>query len=79
MLAESESPSYLLSRGEKGKAEASAKALWGEHYSNELYGAGSPTTDLESGVDMLLPTRAWARALFICHSSSQIIEPLTYC
>lgn len=49
MLTESESPSYLLSRGEKSKAEASAKALWGEHYSQELYGAGSASTDLESG------------------------------
>lgn len=52
MLTGSESPSYLLLRGEKGKAEASAKALWGEHYSQELYGTGSTPTDLESGVEL---------------------------
>lgn len=49
MLAENESPSYLLSRGEKSKAEASAKALWGENYASELYGSGGSSTDIESG------------------------------
>lgn len=41
MLLENESPTFLLSKGDKAGAEASAKALWGEGYKSELYASAS--------------------------------------
>eukprot|EP00892_Ulva_mutabilis_P006772 jgi/Ulvmu1/4467/UM002_0192.1 len=62
MLTENESPSYLLSRGEKGKAETSAKALWGESYASELYGgAGTSSTDIESGESSKKEEVSWGQ------------------
>ena len=41
MLLENESPTYLLSKGDRAGAEQSAKALWGEGYKSELYASAS--------------------------------------
>lgn len=49
MFFENESPTYLLSKGDKAGAETSAKALWGDGYESELYASASK----DSG--MLLP------------------------
>jgi MFS family permease len=43
MLFETESPLYLLSKGDKAAAESSASSLWGENYRSELYSATGGT------------------------------------
>ena len=48
MLVSPETPAFLMSKGRRSDAEASAKALWGAGFKQELYGA-SQTVDAEPG------------------------------
>lgn len=56
MMLQNESPTYLLSKGDRSGAEACAKALWGEGYKAELYASASE----ESGVLYTLVTQLMA-------------------
>lgn len=45
MLTNPESPSFLLSKGDRAGAEGAAQALWGRAYHSELYGAAGAPAD----------------------------------
>ena len=71
MLLENESPTYLLSKGDKAGAEHSAKSLWGEGYKIELYGSASEESGAQishnaafSHRDARMGSRVYQRCLF---------------
>lgn len=66
MLLENESPTYLLSKGDKAGAEKSAKALWGEKYRSELYASASEESGAQNEYDAVFK-QLDARKELRCH------------